>query len=86
MQRYVTPAMVVDLTRTPIVNKNVLMIIRVPGAGAEILVLILQKLQGYNAFKHIRLPRGDEGVLTTLQQVRFMMMNLHDFEIFFVIC
>ncbi|XP_015121717.1 uronyl 2-sulfotransferase [Diachasma alloeum] len=52
----------------PEMNEDILMVTRVPGAGVELLVLILQRLQGYNAFKHIRLPPGDGGLLSTLQQ------------------
>ncbi|KAK2575552.1 hypothetical protein KPH14_011270 [Odynerus spinipes] len=68
--RYVTPSLAELGARgnLPEMNKHVLMLTRVPGAGAELLVLILQRLQGYNAFKHIRLPPGDSGLLTTLQQ------------------
>ncbi|XP_035719834.1 uronyl 2-sulfotransferase-like [Vespa mandarinia] len=68
--RYVTPSLAELGGRgnLPEMNKHVLMLTRVPGAGAELLVLILQRLQGYNAFKHIRLPAGDSGLLTTLQQ------------------
>ena len=50
-------------------NEHILMLTRVPDAGSELLVLILQRLQGYNAFKHIRLPPGDHGLLSTLQEV-----------------
>ncbi|XP_043519001.1 uronyl 2-sulfotransferase-like [Frieseomelitta varia] len=50
------------------VNEHILMLTRVPDAGSELLVLILQRLQGYNAFKHIRLPPGDHGLLSTLQE------------------
>ncbi|KAI4503899.1 hypothetical protein M0802_001302 [Mischocyttarus mexicanus] len=68
--RYVTPSLAELGGRgnLPEMNKHVLMLTRVPGAGAELLVLILQRLQGFNAFKHIRLPPGDSGLLTTLQQ------------------
>ncbi|XP_024945526.1 heparan sulfate 2-O-sulfotransferase 1 [Cephus cinctus] len=69
--RYVTPSLAELGGRgnlPPEKNDHVLMLTRVPGAGAEILVLILQRLQGYNAFKHIRLPPGDDGLLTSLQQ------------------
>ncbi|KAK0070898.1 hypothetical protein PV325_013904, partial [Microctonus aethiopoides] len=52
----------------PMINKHVLMLTRVPGAGSELLILLLQRLQGFNAFKHIRLPPGDGGLLTSLQQ------------------
>ena len=54
---------------TPALNNHVLMVTRVPGAGGEIIVLLLQKLQGFRGFKHIRLPPGDEGSLSNLQQV-----------------
>lgn len=70
-QRYITPSLA-DLGirgLLPTINDHVLMLTRVPGTGAELLVLILQRLQGFNAFKHIRLPPGDSGLLTTLQQV-----------------
>ncbi|XP_029045001.2 uronyl 2-sulfotransferase-like [Osmia bicornis bicornis] len=68
--RYVTPSLAElgaygNLPRT---NKHTLMLTRVPDAGTELLVLILQRLQGYNAFKHIRLPPGDHKLLSTLQQ------------------
>lgn len=52
------------------INKHVLMLTRVPGAGSELLILLLQRLQGFNAFKHIRLPPGDSGLLTSLRQVK----------------
>jgi len=45
------------------------MLTRIPGTGAELMVLILQRLQGYNAFKHIRLPPSDYGFLSAVQQV-----------------
>ncbi|XP_008216617.1 heparan sulfate 2-O-sulfotransferase 1 isoform X3 [Nasonia vitripennis] len=70
MQKYVTPSLAELGERgiPPETNDHVLMVTRVPGAGAELLVLILQRLQGFNAFKHIRLPSGDEGTLSNLQQ------------------
>ncbi|XP_076388701.1 uronyl 2-sulfotransferase isoform X2 [Megachile rotundata] len=68
--RHVTPSLA-ELGahgNLPKTNKHILMLTRVPDAGAESLVLILQRLQGYNAFKHIRLPPGDHKLLSTLQQ------------------
>ncbi|KAL6442988.1 hypothetical protein ACFW04_002766 [Cataglyphis niger] len=44
------------------------MMTRIPGTGAELIVLILQRLQGYNAFKHIRLPPSDYKFLSVVQQ------------------
>ncbi|CAK9827188.1 Heparan sulfate 2-O-sulfotransferase 1 [Anthophora retusa] len=68
--RYVTPSLAELAARgnLPKSNRHILMLTRVPEAGAELLVLILQRLQGYNAFKHIRLPPGDHGLLSTLQE------------------
>ncbi|XP_053976276.1 uronyl 2-sulfotransferase-like isoform X1 [Hylaeus volcanicus] len=68
--RYVTPSLAELGSRRSVaeMNRHILMLTRVPEAGAELLVLILQRLQGYNAFKHIRLPPGDHGLLTTLQE------------------
>ncbi|XP_016919894.2 uronyl 2-sulfotransferase-like [Apis cerana] len=68
--RYVTPSLAELAARgaLPKMNKHILMLTRVPDAGAELFVLLLQRLQGYNAFKHIRLPPGDHGLLSTLQE------------------
>ncbi|EZA60181.1 hypothetical protein DMN91_010126 [Ooceraea biroi] len=66
-QRYVTPSLA-ELGGLPYRYKHVLMLTRIPGTGAELMVLILQRLQGYNAFKHVRLPPDDHGLLSTLQQ------------------
>lgn len=71
MHRYVTPSLA-ELRlhgHLPSMYKHVLMLTRIPGTGAELMSLILQRLQEYNAFKHIRLPSGDHGSLSTLQQV-----------------
>ncbi|XP_072767007.1 uronyl 2-sulfotransferase [Anoplolepis gracilipes] len=65
--RYVTPSLA-ELDDIPYKYKHVLMLTRIPGTGAELMVLILQRLQGYNAFKHIRLPPSDYEFLSTLQQ------------------
>ncbi|KAL6261751.1 hypothetical protein P5V15_006840 [Pogonomyrmex californicus] len=65
--RYVTPSLA-ELDDLPYKQKHVLMLTRIPGAGAELMVLILQRLQGYNAFKHIRLPSSDHGLLSNSQQ------------------
>ncbi|XP_046412250.1 uronyl 2-sulfotransferase-like [Neodiprion virginianus] len=68
--RHVTPSLAELGGRRsiPEMSENTLMLTRILGAGSELLVLILQRLQGRNAFKHIRLPSGDDNLLTTLQQ------------------
>ncbi|XP_057335865.1 uronyl 2-sulfotransferase-like [Microplitis mediator] len=59
-------------------NDHVIMLTRVPGAGAEILVYILQHLSGYNAFKHIRIPSGNyDKILSPLQQ-EFLVEDITD--------
>ncbi|KYN08697.1 PREDICTED: uronyl 2-sulfotransferase-like [Cyphomyrmex costatus] len=65
--RYITPSLA-ELGKLPYKHKHILMLTRIPGAGGELMVLILQRLQGYNAFKHIRLPPGDNGLLSSSQQ------------------
>ena len=44
---------------------------RVPKTGSEMLVLLLQWLQGMNGFRHIRLGGGSVRKLNRMQQVRF---------------
>ncbi|XP_066586139.1 uronyl 2-sulfotransferase-like [Prorops nasuta] len=70
VNRHVTPSLAELGERgiLPEMNKDILMLTRVPGAGSETLVFTLQHLQGKNGFKHIRLPPDDQGSLTTLQQ------------------
>ncbi|XP_057653936.1 uronyl 2-sulfotransferase-like [Diorhabda carinulata] len=50
------------------VNKYILFLNYVPKCGSEILILLLQKLQGYNNYRHVRLKGGSTKVLTNLQQ------------------
>ncbi|KAM0732721.1 Uronyl 2-sulfotransferase [Formica fusca] len=75
--RYVTPSLA-ELGDIPYKYKHILMLTRIPGTGAELIVLILQRLQGYNAFKHIRLPPSDYEFLSAVQQELLMeeVMNI----------
>lgn len=57
-------------------NKYFLFLNAVPKSGSEILILLLQKLQGVNNFKHIRMRDGNKRHLTITQQVIFIVIIL----------
>lgn len=48
---------------------HVLFFNRVPKAGSEMLVLLLQWMQGVNGFRHVRLPGGEKRRLNFVEQV-----------------
>lgn len=50
-------------------NAYVLFFNRVPKCGSEMLVLLLQWLQGWNNFKHVRLKGGNKRKLNRIEQV-----------------
>lgn len=50
-------------------SDHVLLFNRVPKSGSEMLVLLLQWLQGANGFRHVRLPGGEHRKLSILEQV-----------------
>lgn len=53
-------------------NAHVLFFNSVPKCGGEIVVLLLQWLQGWNSFRHVRLKGGARRKLTRLEQVSFI--------------
>ena len=53
----------------PELSDHVLFFNRVPKSGSEMLVLLLQWLQGKNGFRHIRLGGGNVRKLNRMQQV-----------------
>lgn len=56
-------------------SDHVLFFNRVPKSGSEMLVLLLQWLQGSNGFRHIRLSGGEKRKLSALEQVRLNKIN-----------
>ncbi|CAD6208847.1 GSCOCG00010676001-RA-CDS [Cotesia congregata] len=69
LQRIVTPSLAeLGFRGVSKPNDDIIMLTRIPNAGAEILVYILQHLSGYNAFKHIRIPANKHRVLSSLHQ------------------
>ncbi|PSN39230.1 hypothetical protein C0J52_24161 [Blattella germanica] len=52
----------------PELSGHVLFFNRVPKSGSEMLVLLLQWLQGMNGFRHVRLGGGDVRKLNRIQQ------------------
>jgi hypothetical protein len=55
----------------PELSDHVLFFNRVPKSGSEMLVLLLQWLQGMNGFRHIRLRGGNVRKLNRMQQVSY---------------
>jgi hypothetical protein len=59
--------------KIPELSDHVLFFNRVPKSGSEMLVLLLQWLQGANSFRHIRLGGGNVRQLNRMQQVSCSM-------------
>ena len=55
--------------KIPELSDHVLFFNRVPKTGSEMLVLLLQWLQGMNGFRHIRLRGGSVRKLNRMQEV-----------------
>lgn len=53
-------------------NAHIVFFNAVPKSGSELVVLLLQWLQGWNNFRHVRLKGGTARSLTRLQQVVLM--------------
>lgn len=68
IRKHVTKSMV-ELGKMDAVNKHFLFLNSVPKSGAEILIFLVEKIQGVNNFKHIRLKGGNKRRLTKTQQV-----------------
>lgn len=67
-RKYVTKSLT-ELGKMDDFNKHFLFLNDVPKSGSEILILLLQKLQGVNNYKHVRMRDGNKRLLTTKQQV-----------------
>lgn len=52
-----------------VLSDHILFFNRVPKSGSEMLVLLLQWLQGLNGFRHVRLRGGDKRRLNLAEQV-----------------
>ncbi|XP_044753994.1 uronyl 2-sulfotransferase-like isoform X2 [Coccinella septempunctata] len=65
-QRMVTKSMA-DRGKMDLVNGYFLFLNQVPNCGGEFLVLLLQKLQGINSYRHVRLGRGPK-ILSVIEQ------------------
>jgi len=69
------------LTSVPELSEHVLFFNRVPKAGSEMLVLLMQWMQGLNGYRHVRLPGGKTRRLSHQQQeklVEKITVALHD--------
>lgn len=65
--KHVTKSMA-QLDKMDEVNKYFLFLNFVPKSGSEILVFLLEKIQGLNNFKHVRLKGGNKRKLNKIQQ------------------
>lgn len=70
--------------KLPELSDHVVFFNRVPKTGSEMLVLLMQWLQGLNGFKHIRLPGSNIRRLTRQQQVSYISntTGLHCHKLF----
>ncbi|XP_018561941.1 uronyl 2-sulfotransferase-like [Anoplophora glabripennis] len=57
-----------ELGKMDDVNRHFLFLNHVPKCGSEILILLLQKLQGSNNYRHVRLTGGNKRYLMRSQQ------------------
>ena len=68
----------------PELSDHVVFFNRVPKAGTEMLVLLMQWMQGINGFKHVRLPGGNTRRLTRIQQVNLIhFLFSEDYKLWF---
>ncbi|KAH1009522.1 uronyl 2-sulfotransferase [Dendroctonus ponderosae] len=67
IRKHVTKSMA-ELGKMDAVNKHFLFLNSVPKSGSEILIFLVEKIQGVNNFKHIRLKGGNKRRLTKAQQ------------------
>ncbi|XP_017768852.1 PREDICTED: uronyl 2-sulfotransferase-like [Nicrophorus vespilloides] len=68
--RHVTKSLS-ELGKMDEVSAHILMLNAVPKSGSEILVLLIQWLQGWNNFRHVRL-KGSKRKLSNLEQEEFV--------------
>ncbi|CAH1153867.1 unnamed protein product [Phaedon cochleariae] len=68
---------IAELGKMDEINKYFLLLNNVPKCGSEILVLLLQKLQGLNNYRHVRLKEGNKRHLTNLQQ-EYLVYDMFD--------
>lgn len=72
MRKHVTKSMA-QLGKMDEINKHFLFLNSVPKSGSEILIFLLEKIQGINNFKHVRLKGGNRRKLTKVQQVGILL-------------
>lgn len=75
-KKYVTKSLA-ELDKMDQFNRYFLFLNDVPKSGSEILILLLQKLQGFNNFKHVRMRDGNKRHLTVIQQVIIIVTSIY---------
>lgn len=71
--KHVTKSMA-QLDKMDAVNKYFLFLNSVPKSGSEILIFLLEKIQGLNNFKHVRLKGSNKRKLNKIQQVNVKLI------------
>lgn len=61
-----------ELGKMDEINSHILFFNSVPKCGGEVVVLLLQWLQGWNSFRHVRLRGGARRRLSRLEQVGYV--------------
>lgn len=68
-KRYVTKSLL-ELGSIPELSDHIIFFNRIPKTGSEMLVMLIQWLQGHNNFRHVRLLNdANKRLLTRLEQV-----------------
>jgi hypothetical protein len=76
--KHVTKSLV-ELGKMDEINKFVLFLNQIPNCGAEVLIFLLQKMQGRNNYRHVRLKGGTNRSLTRIEQVCKFFYSLRKF-------
>ncbi|XP_044732111.1 uronyl 2-sulfotransferase-like [Chrysoperla carnea] len=71
-KRYVTKSLL-ELGSVPELSDHIIFFNRIPKTGSEMLVMLIQWLQGHNNFRHVRLLNdANKRLLTRLEQENFV--------------
>ncbi|RZC41909.1 uronyl 2-sulfotransferase [Asbolus verrucosus] len=61
-----------ELGKMDDINKYTLFLNKIPNCGAEVIIFLLQKMQGPNNYRHVRLKGGSTAMFTKIQQEEFV--------------
>ncbi|XP_075220146.1 uronyl 2-sulfotransferase homolog pip-like isoform X2 [Lycorma delicatula] len=79
--KQVTKSLSEMMRKVPEINEDIVLFNSVPKSGGELIVLLLQWLESFNGFKHVRLPGGNKHTLNRYEQekmIQTMMTEVRD--------